>query len=628
MRITRRDFVNGVLAGSGTALLKPGLLLAANGRLTASVDNNWYGYGGVGDYAASHGNSPEVVNTAHRVRDGEFTPLPDLPIDEEYDVVIVGGGMAGLGAAWHFKKNAARGKKCLLLDNHPLFGGEAKENEFSIDGETLIGPQGANGFFVPPAVADPEKASGDPRYYAEFSIPRELPYGDWAPGIEPLDICRDNFGFTHPLREAAINVGYFFDDERGGQWARDIWKHGLENTPLPQADREAKLRWWQARSRGYDSKDEQRWLDTMSYREYMENELKLERAGSSEADLFMAGAYGIGADATSAWLARDVWMPGMATEAQAESIASARRQSFPGGNSGFARYFLKHIKPGAIEGKNEFADIITGRINFPALDRAGDAIRIRLSATVVGVEHENGTRNSGAVKVIYSLGGREYALRAKSVVMASGGWINRHVVRDLPQSIRSAYESFHHAPFLVANVALSNWRFMYDLGITAARWQSSGFGYSANIRQPMHVGRHRPELHPDKPAILTFYVPFHSPGLPVKTQVSIGRARLFSTSYANYEKQIRKRLNSLFAASGFNDRKDIRGIILNRWGHAYVVPTPGFFMDTATRRAPRNIIKDGFGRIAFGHSELEGFQHWGPAADQGRRAMQQAMAQL
>ena len=119
--------------------------------------------------------------------------------------------------------------------------------------------------------------------------------------------------------------------------------------------------------------------------------------------------------------------------------------------------------------------------------------------------------------------------------------------------------------------------------------------------------------------------PFHSPGLPVLAQAVKGRAELFSTSYADYESQIRGQMTKLFSASGFDHKRDIQGIILNRWGHAYVVPTPGFFFDTKERIAPRNVIKQGYGRITFGHSELEGFQHWGPAADQGRRAMQQIL---
>ena len=82
---------------------------------------------------------------------------------------------------------------------------------------------------------------------------------------------------------------------------------------------------------------------------------------------------------------------------------------------------------------------------------------------------------------------------------------------------------------------------------------------------------------------LTFYVPMHTPGLPLKAQVAKARAELFHTSYPEYERRILEQMNTLFASSGFNAERDVRGIILNRWGHAYVVPEPGFFFDTPTR---------------------------------------------
>ncbi len=624
MNMTRRDFVNGVLAGSAAAIFQPQLALSAVVNDSRRVGESWYGYGGVGDYAPSHGNTPEVVNTAHRIRDGEFASIPsDLAIDEEYDLVIVGGGMAGLGAAWHFRKHAKPGQKCLMLDNHPLFGGEAKENEFTVNGETLLAPQGANGFFVPPRVDDPEQAQGDARYYAEFNIPRELPYGEWSSTRKPLNFCRDNFGFLHWLLEGKTSVGYFFETDQGGKWANDIWNHDLKNTHFSIQTRAAMLQWHRSRSENLNGEKTDRWLDTMSYKDYLERELKLGPEGTAQADLFMASAFGLGSDVISAYIARSVLMPGLLSKQEFEA-GSTRRHSFPGGNSGFARYFLKAINCEAIAGENSFDDIITGAIDFSALDRPGDSIRFRLHSTAVNVRHEGTADNASSVCIVYSRGGKEYAVRAKGVVMASGGWVNKHVVRDLPASFLQAYGQFHHAPFLVANVALDNWRFMYELGITAARWQK-GFGYGANIRQPMMVGRHRPALDPDKPAVLTFYVPFHTPGLPVKAQVSIGRAELFQTSYADYEIQIRTQMTKLFSASGFDHRRDIKGIILNRWGHAYVVPTPGFVFDSKAGMSPCNVIKQGYGRIAFGHSELEGFQHWGPAADQGRRAMQQIL---
>ena len=141
----------------------------------------------------------------------------------------------------------------------------------------------------------------------------------------------------------------------------------------------------------------------------------------------MAGAFGLGSDAISAYAAHNVLMPGMLSKQRYEA-GSPRRNSFPGGNSGFARYFMKGIKPDAIAGKDKFDDIITGAINFSELDRQGDSIRIRLGSTAVSVKHEGSVENANSTRVVYNHGGKEYAIRAKGVVMASGGWVNKHVV--------------------------------------------------------------------------------------------------------------------------------------------------------------------------------------------------------
>ena len=48
---------------------------------------------------------------------------------EVYDVVAVGGGFAGLSTAFTMFSEFKGKKNCLVLDNHPIFGGEAKQNE-------------------------------------------------------------------------------------------------------------------------------------------------------------------------------------------------------------------------------------------------------------------------------------------------------------------------------------------------------------------------------------------------------------------------------------------------------------------------------------------------------------------
>lgn len=627
--ISRRDFLNGTSIGVGSMLLGVGapnaLSSARRNAPGTSLGQDWYGYGGVGDYALSHGNTPDVVNTAHSLWGGGFRQLADNPaVDEEVDVVIVGGGMAGLGAAWHFKKHAKPGQTCLLLDNHPVFGGVAKENEFSVDGETLIAPQGANSFFLPPAVSDPEAVSGDARYYAEFNIPRELHFQPWAADKKPLNFSRDNYLHLYWLAENNVDVGHFFATKDGQQFAKNIWQNNFEGTPYTEQQRDALKAWRNARHAGLQDDSAAQFLDNMSYRDYMQKTFPSAIDGAEIEDPFLAGAFGLGGDAISAWVARSVLMPGTLSQ-QAFDQPLPERCAFPGGNSGFARYFLKNIIPDAIAGKYQLDDIITGKINASAMDKQGQPIRIRLGSTAVSVAHESSPESADAVRVVYQRDGQTFTVRAKSIVMASGGWINRHVIQDLPAEIDQAYQQFNHAPFLVANVAVRNWRFLYKLGVTACRW-NEGFGSSCNIKQSMLVGRHQPMLDPDKPAVLNFYVPFHRPGLPVKAQASAGRAELFATSYADYEQQIIMQMNRLFAASGFVPKRDISGIILNRWGHAFITPEPGFFFDTPSTTAPRNIVMKGYGRIAFGHGELEGFQHWGPAADQGRRAMTEALS--
>jgi len=632
-RITRRDFLNGALLGVGGAVLgcraPAPRQIAPDDGARWSVGPDWYGYGGVGDYRFSHGNTPDTVETAHRLRDGELPSGFDrVESIEDHDLVIVGAGMAGLGAALEYAKKRRPGQTCMMLDNHPIFGGEAKENEFDVGGVRLIGPQGANGFFVPDVVTDPERASGDPRYYAELDVPREFQFRDWGrpPEEKPLRFSPDNYEYLVRGLEQHTSVGHFFSTgpQGEGTWAIDIWERRLANTPLSAAARATLLQWYASGATRQFATDEQavRGLDTMSYQEFLEQELHLGPEPARYADLFLASACGLGSDAVSAYVTYQLPMPGL-TERLPPGL---RRVSFPGGNSGFVRYFLKRLIPDAIAGTDSFEDIVTGRVNFDALDRAGQPLRVRLRSTVVSVEHEGGRASSGTVKVVYARDGRLHGIRAKAVIMATGGWMNLYVVRDMPPLYREAYRQFVHAPFLVANVALTNWRFLHRLGITAAIWDrgEGDFGYTCNIRNPMQVGSYQPPLDPDQPTILSFYTPFHHPGLPLREQTTRGRMELLNTSYPEFERRIYAQMMKLFAASGFKPERDVAGLILNRWGHAYSVPFPGFFGGASGGGgAPRDIIRIPHGRIAFAHSELNGWQHWGPAADEGRRAFNQ-----
>ena len=56
--ICRRDFLNSTLLAAGGVLLGP----LTPQQLLASSADDWTGYGGVGDYAKSNGNTLEVMS--------------------------------------------------------------------------------------------------------------------------------------------------------------------------------------------------------------------------------------------------------------------------------------------------------------------------------------------------------------------------------------------------------------------------------------------------------------------------------------------------------------------------------------------------------------------------------------
>ena len=132
-RIRRRDFLNGVAMAAGGAFAPPAWLLALE---DAPEKAPGYYPPALTGLRGSHEGS---YLAGHEVRDGRFAAASLPAPDEEYDLVVVGGGLSGLTAAYLFRKKAGPTARILVLDNHDDFGGHAKRNEFSEGGRTLLG---------------------------------------------------------------------------------------------------------------------------------------------------------------------------------------------------------------------------------------------------------------------------------------------------------------------------------------------------------------------------------------------------------------------------------------------------------------------------------------------------------
>ena len=63
------------------------------------------------------------------LRDGKTLGQSHADADS-YDLIVVGGGISGLAAAYFYRKQVGPKARVLILDNHDDFGGHAKRNEF------------------------------------------------------------------------------------------------------------------------------------------------------------------------------------------------------------------------------------------------------------------------------------------------------------------------------------------------------------------------------------------------------------------------------------------------------------------------------------------------------------------
>ena len=78
----------------------PGLIRSANAQTLGvpltGVGPDWTGPGGIGDYKDANGNTHQVINDGHGIRNGAYEKAFKDAIDsgEVYDLVVVGGGFS------------------------------------------------------------------------------------------------------------------------------------------------------------------------------------------------------------------------------------------------------------------------------------------------------------------------------------------------------------------------------------------------------------------------------------------------------------------------------------------------------------------------------------------------------
>jgi spermidine dehydrogenase len=272
-KIMRRDFLNASLLGAGAALLRmPAPAQQTNRAPDAPVSGSAFtGYGGAGDYATSNGDPWPVLEAGHKIRTGAYDPLAANVADtgETFDLIVAAAGLSGLGAAYYYAKATDSKKHCLVLENHPIFGGHCKQNEFMVNGQRLIGPQASNDFAVPREGSHSQMDE----LFTELHIPREFDFARWSRALKPLRFARDNYSHMDGINDTQVDVGYFFDRSSGPDkptWVRNIFSNDLAGTPFPDEAKRDLMKWRHTTARA-----DPRHLDSITYKEHLEGALGL-----------------------------------------------------------------------------------------------------------------------------------------------------------------------------------------------------------------------------------------------------------------------------------------------------------------------------------------------------------------
>jgi spermidine dehydrogenase len=150
--ITRRDFLNGAAIAVGGSVLVGG---SSRTQAAEQPDTPFAPEKGPNYYPPAltgiRGSHDGAYTFAHRLRDGEFWETAGEPEDtgESYDLVVVGGGISGLAAAYFYRKLAGTNARILVLENHDDFGGHARRNEFRVGKRLLLSNGGTQSIESP-----------------------------------------------------------------------------------------------------------------------------------------------------------------------------------------------------------------------------------------------------------------------------------------------------------------------------------------------------------------------------------------------------------------------------------------------------------------------------------------------
>ena len=605
-KTTRRDFLNGTRIAIGASLITPWTKVFGRDEKRFQLPADYYPPTKTG-LRGSHDGAWQTMHA--RVAGGEWK-TPD--IEEDYDLVVVGGGISGLSAAYFYRRENPDAR-ILILDNHDDFGGHAKRNEFDVNGRRQIAYGGT-------------ESIDSPSSYTAVSSQLLKDVG--------VDVDRFYDYYDQDLYDdLGLGYGIAFDAKTYGQpklvtgYGSRPWADFVEETPLNDKAKADLLRAFTDERDylpGMSKQEKIERLASISYREYL-----ADYVGVDEQVLEMYQRWGmsfwcVGMDEIPALDILEYGdggsLPGLTHTLELDEGRGSEPYifHFPDGNATIARLLVRQLIPAALPGKT-MEDSVLAKLDYTQLDRPGSPVRIRLNSTVVNVAHST---NERSVNVTYVHGQDTHAIRARHCVLACYNSAIPYLCPELPDAQKAGLSYNVKVPLVYTKVMVPNWQAFAEQDLRFV-FYTNDFYKQVELDYPVSLGGYKFGASPDEPMSLHMYhVPYFE-DIQGPAQWRAGRQQLLETPFSTYEFHVRDQLDQALGTTGFDAEKDITAITVNRWAHGYSY-SPGLLWEpeyASDAEKPWVIGRKRFGRIAIANSDAGASADTNTAISQAHRAV-------